>query len=65
MVPIVRSVTHPVSRFEGRGPLLRGRSAVLGSGFGGSYANRRIRRGIITLSHALASLEAEKSPVRR
>jgi hypothetical protein len=36
--------------------------AFLGSGFGGSYANRRRQRGVVSLSHAIASLEAEKSP---
>jgi hypothetical protein len=32
-----------------------------GSGLGGSYANRRSQRGVVSLSHAVASLEAEKS----
>ena len=45
----------------GRGPLLRGRSAVWGSGFGGSYANRRGTCGAITLSHALASLQGRSA----
>jgi hypothetical protein len=36
--------------------------AFLGSGLGGSYANRRRLRGVVSLSHAIASLEARKSP---
>jgi hypothetical protein len=36
-------------------PPLRGRSAFWGSGFGGSYANRRITRGVARLSHGSAS----------
>jgi hypothetical protein len=36
-----------------------------GSGSAGSYANRRRLRGVVSLSHAIASLEAGKSsPVR-
>jgi hypothetical protein len=36
---------------------------VLGSA--GSCANRRKQRGVISLSHAIASLEARKSPMGR
>jgi hypothetical protein len=36
-----------------------GISGVLGSA--SSYANRRKQRGVVSLSHAIASLEAEKS----
>ena len=35
--------------------------AFLGSGLGGSYANCRRQRGVVSLSHAIASLEAGKS----
>jgi hypothetical protein len=38
------------------------KAAPVGS-FGGSYANRRRLRGGVSLSHAIASLEAGKSPV--
>ena len=39
--------------------------AFLGSGFGGSYANRRRLRGVDSLSHAIASLEAPFWRTRR
>jgi hypothetical protein len=35
-------------------------SAFLGSGSAGSYANRRKQCGVVSLSHAIASLEAGK-----
>ena len=41
-------------------PLWRA-SAFLGAGSAGSYANRRRLRGVVSLSHAIASLEAGKS----
>ena len=36
--------------------------AFLGAVSAGSYANRRRQRGVVSLSHAIASLEAGKSP---
>ena len=39
--------------------------AFLGSGFGGSYANRRRLRGVVSLSHAIASMEAPFWRTRR
>ena len=44
------------------GPPFGGSWHFWGSGSAGSYANRRRLRGVVSLSHAIASLEAEKSP---
>ena len=55
----------PVSSSSGwmfASPPLWRASAFQGSGSAGSYANCRRLRGVVSLSHAIASLEAGKSP---